>query len=242
MLGSPWFDLEEDLFRVTVRHRGRSGDGDLSLVALRFRFEESPGVPLTEAQFDAVVFALEVYRDDGDLVFEPGADLLVDAERRGDRGRRGGGCHHLTHLEHDLAWIERLAGGVGRADAGAAPAHRAGVGVQQRSLSAPQQAENAVSGSPAQASVCQTEKVAPQQIPQHSEHDFAPRGASTRDESPDASDGEPDPKSSAEPTLRDVPRRRTRMCSVRGGRRKYVPNELGNRRSILLSYGRARAG
>ena len=42
-----------------------------------------------------------------------------------------GGGHHLAGLEHDLARVERLAGGVRRADAGAPAAHRAGVGVEQ---------------------------------------------------------------------------------------------------------------
>ncbi|MFN7941984.1 MAG: VCBS repeat-containing protein [Thermoanaerobaculia bacterium] len=75
-----WNDAEEDLFRITVRHRGRAGDGDLSLVALRLYFEEGAGDPLSEAQFDALVFGFEVYRDDGDLVFEPQQDLFVGAE------------------------------------------------------------------------------------------------------------------------------------------------------------------
>ena len=39
--------------------------------------------------------------------------------------------HDLAGLQHDLARVERLAGGVRRADAGAAAAHRAGVGVEQ---------------------------------------------------------------------------------------------------------------
>ena len=57
-------------------------------------------------------------------------DLRVGAERRRHDGAAGGG-HHLAGLEHDLAWVERLAGGVGRAHARAAAAHRAGVGVEQ---------------------------------------------------------------------------------------------------------------
>ena len=57
-------------------------------------------------------------------------DLGVDADRRRDHRTAGGG-HHLAGLEHDLPRIERLAGGVGRAHAGAAAAHRAGVGVEQ---------------------------------------------------------------------------------------------------------------
>ncbi len=44
---------------------------------------------------------------------------------------RSAGRHHLAGLEHDLARVQGLAGGVGRAHAGAATTHRAGVGVQQ---------------------------------------------------------------------------------------------------------------
>ena len=39
--------------------------------------------------------------------------------------------HHLADLQHDLARVERLAGGVGRAHRRAASAHRARVGVEQ---------------------------------------------------------------------------------------------------------------
>ena len=49
----------------------------------------------------------------------------------GDTGGRAGAGHDLTGLEHDLAWVERLAGGVGRAHRRAAAAHRAGVGVEE---------------------------------------------------------------------------------------------------------------
>ena len=49
----------------------------------------------------------------------------------GDTTGVAGGRHHLAGLEHDLARVERLAGGVGRAHARAAAAHRAGVGVEQ---------------------------------------------------------------------------------------------------------------
>ena len=57
-----------------------------------------------------------------------------DLGRRADRGRHAGiagGGHDLAGLEHDLAGVEGLAGGVGRAHRGAAPAHGAGVGVEQ---------------------------------------------------------------------------------------------------------------
>ena len=42
-----------------------------------------------------------------------------------------GGRHDLAGLEHDLAWVERLAGGMGRTDRGAAATHGARVGVEQ---------------------------------------------------------------------------------------------------------------
>ena len=57
-------------------------------------------------------------------------DLGVDAERRRD-DRRAGGGHDLAGLQHDLAGVERLARGVGGAHRGAAAAHRAGVRVEQ---------------------------------------------------------------------------------------------------------------
>ena len=49
----------------------------------------------------------------------------------GAHDRVAGRRHHLADLEHDLPRVERLAGGVGRAHARAAAAHRAGVGVEQ---------------------------------------------------------------------------------------------------------------
>ena len=57
-------------------------------------------------------------------------DLGIHAQRRRHR-RCPGESHHLAGLEHDLAWVERLAGRVCRADRRAPPAHRAGVGVEQ---------------------------------------------------------------------------------------------------------------
>ncbi len=92
-----------------------------------------------------------------------------------------------------------------------------------------------------QAAVSDSEKVDPQRNPQHSEHDLAHQSASRCDEDSDSSDDDPDPKNGGERDLREQVRRPARMCSVRGGRRKYAKNLLGNRRSILLSYGRTRS-
>ena len=49
----------------------------------------------------------------------------------GDTVRVAGRRHHLADLEHDLAGVERLAGGVRRAHRRAAPADRARVGVEE---------------------------------------------------------------------------------------------------------------
>ena len=57
-------------------------------------------------------------------------DVAVDPDRWRHR-RFAGRRHHLAHLEHDLAGVERLAGGVRRAHRRATAADRAGVGVEQ---------------------------------------------------------------------------------------------------------------
>src|SRR5438046_610730 len=62
--------------------------------------------------------------------------MAAGGSRSADGGRdaglvRAGRGHHRADLENDLAWVERLAGGVRRADARAPAAHRAGVGVEQ---------------------------------------------------------------------------------------------------------------
>ena len=92
-----------------------------------------------------------------------------------------------------------------------------------------------------QAAVSGSAKVDPQQIPQHAEHDLARQDARTCGKESDGSDDEPDPKSGGERELRDQVRRPARMCSVRGGRRKYGKSPLGTDCSIQLSYGRARS-
>jgi integrase len=140
---------------------------------------------------------------------------------------------HYTMLSHadTTAAMQRLPGGLGDSAGSVTGFHRA-------SSSALQASENAVSASPGQAAVCQTEKVEPQRIPQHSEHDPARSGASTCDERSEVSDDDLDPKSGSQPTLRDGVRRPARMCSMRGARRKNVRNELGTDCSIQLSYGR----
>ena len=63
--------------------------------------------------------------------FERHGQLVVLADDRRHRPAGCGGGHHVADLQHDLARVERLAGGVRRADARAAAAHRAGVGVEQ---------------------------------------------------------------------------------------------------------------
>jgi hypothetical protein len=67
----------DDLLRITVRHNGRTGDGDIELSSLELLFEESAGDPLTTAEANALVANLYVYRDDGSGAFEIGSDTLV---------------------------------------------------------------------------------------------------------------------------------------------------------------------
>ncbi|HEX6884855.1 MAG TPA: tyrosine-type recombinase/integrase, partial [Planctomycetota bacterium] len=100
----------------------------------------------------------------------------------------------------------------------------------------------AVSGAEEQAPVSGDRKIGPQQIPQHSEHVPERVDATTCDDAIDSDDDDPGPKFSLSRDLRDEAPRRARLCSVRGARRKHDKFSLGNRRSILLSYGRSGGG
>ncbi len=67
----------DDLLKITMTHRGRSGDGDEELATLELLFEERHGDPLTSAEANAVIGKLAIYLDDGSGVFEIGSDTLV---------------------------------------------------------------------------------------------------------------------------------------------------------------------
>jgi integrase len=97
-----------------------------------------------------------------------------------------------------------------------------------------------VSAAEVQAPVSGDGKTRPQQIPQHSEHDHERVGATTCDDAIESDDDDPGSKLAPSRDLRDKAPRRARLCSVRGARRKHDRFSLGNRRSILLSYGRAK--
>ena len=69
---------EDDLLRIEMTHRGRSGDSDAELRSLNLRFEGSSGGqsldPLKTGQVNAIIDELRLYLDDGDGSFEPGGD------------------------------------------------------------------------------------------------------------------------------------------------------------------------
>jgi len=108
---------------------------------------------------------------------------------------------------------------------------------------APADGESAGSGrgfrTATQAVVSNTAEVASQQNRQQSAHDSKRDKATTCDDEAEASRGGLGHNIGRERELREPMRRRARLSSVRGGKRKFLPNPLGNRRSILLSYGRA---
>jgi integrase len=97
----------------------------------------------------------------------------------------------------------------------------------------------AVSGAETQAAVSASEKVRPQQIPQHSERVPERVDATTCDDAIESEDDDPGPKLVPSPELREETRRRARTCSVRGAPQKHVRSRLGTDCSIQLSYGRA---
>ena len=78
--------------RLTFLHGGQTGDAAASIRNLRFRLRRAdtsggqivPGIPLTNAESTALISAVEVYNDAGELFnFESGTDLLL--------GTTGGG-------------------------------------------------------------------------------------------------------------------------------------------------------
>jgi len=66
------------VLRVTVSNRLASGGNHVQLAKLAFLFESSPGVPLTATQAASIIDRVLIYADtNGSLVFEPGADSLL---------------------------------------------------------------------------------------------------------------------------------------------------------------------
>ena len=73
-------DELDDLLKVTVDYRGRTGDTDIELASIKLLFEESTGDPLTTAEANALIDFLYIYKDDGSGSFESGSDSLVLTE------------------------------------------------------------------------------------------------------------------------------------------------------------------
>jgi PKD repeat protein len=67
----------DDVLRIVMTHRGRTGDTDEEFATLELLFEESAGDPLTIAEANAIIENLYVYLDNGSGAFESGADTLV---------------------------------------------------------------------------------------------------------------------------------------------------------------------
>ena len=66
--------LDVLVLAIDGEHRGRSGDREGELATILLLFEESPGGPLSNMEFFALVDVPRFYVDDGDGAFEPGTD------------------------------------------------------------------------------------------------------------------------------------------------------------------------
>jgi uncharacterized repeat protein (TIGR01451 family) len=88
----------DDLLKIVMRHRGRSGDSDEELTRLRLRFQTTGGTPLTTAELQALLQSLRVYRDDGSGSFEVGSDTLAV--------NRASGSLTLSNGELNLAFSD----------------------------------------------------------------------------------------------------------------------------------------
>ncbi len=64
----------DDVLKIVVTHRGRSGDTDLELATLDLLFEESAGNPLSSSEANALIERLFIFRDDGDGIFNAASD------------------------------------------------------------------------------------------------------------------------------------------------------------------------
>jgi hypothetical protein len=72
----------ELVFELDLVHAGRAGDPDIAVTELRFQLSNSSGdgaPALTNAELDAVVARLAVYRDDGDGLFDAGDELIAES-------------------------------------------------------------------------------------------------------------------------------------------------------------------
>jgi len=141
----------------------------------------------------------------------------------------------VLSLADTAAAVRRLPGGRGKSAATGSGARGTAAGDADCVSSA-----GGSSGFRTAGAVVSAESVSPsQQNRQQSTHDSARDVTTTCDEESEPSGDDPGPNDRSGRKLREGLRRPARLRSVRGGRRKLLPNPLGNRRSILLSYGRA---
>ena len=72
-------DAIDDVLKIVMDHRGRSGDAAVELASLQLRFEADDGGSrvLTSGEANALIDELRIYLDDGDGVFDPADDSLV---------------------------------------------------------------------------------------------------------------------------------------------------------------------
>jgi len=70
---------EGAILSIDVVHNGKPGEAALGLTGLALLFESVPGVPVNDTQMQTLVDTLRLYLDDGDGVFDSGADTEVAA-------------------------------------------------------------------------------------------------------------------------------------------------------------------
>jgi hypothetical protein len=73
-------DDRKDVLRITVTHRGRSGDSPVEFSRLGLSFETAPGVPMTASDADALMNMVILYEDtDHSGNFDRTYDTYIDA-------------------------------------------------------------------------------------------------------------------------------------------------------------------
>lgn len=140
----------------------------------------------------------------------------------------------MLSLADTVAAMKRLPGGGAAAVEGPAPARRGRV-----PSAAATAGESAGDGKPVVSRP--TSSSHPQQIPQQSAHDSAPDDATDCDDDDESLDEGAGPNSSSLRMLRDRARPRATRRGGNRTRRETAKFRLGNRCSILLSYGTVRA-
>ncbi len=78
-LAPSFLDQEETaaILSIDLAHRGRPGDNDVELASIQLLFESANGIPLSEAEANAIIENLFIYGDDGSGTFETESDILL---------------------------------------------------------------------------------------------------------------------------------------------------------------------